>query len=597
MGNQYYAIGVANVIGTIRGNYDPASVNRRLKSWGFDMLSLNASYGSWPGTTDSRFPFDSNGIQSQPVKMPFLTSVRPALYAMHNTQIGAAPYLVNPVKDIIQAYPPTYTGYVSPGGVADYYDSGIGTWLTSYLTSGDDSFWAAFPTSPYKGYLIGLLTDDGDQLNGFSAGPDFATNPAGYNNNNFGMQVATFSPLMTAINQYNFQFVYADTLVHTRIAQRNQLAAEYTTIGAMNTAWSSTYTTFDSSGVCVGTQPITCASSVSADSVGTGNGSTVTFTTTLSHTTVSWFSLQILVAGVAVAGDVRGGTLYGPTVTSGAINYTTGALSITFATAPANGAAITATYVANGWGIGSGFLDEDNRASHTWTGTDWVQLSNANANFKTDMNTFLQQAAHQYFSTCRTNIKALFPNLMYLGPDAINSYNVPPPAPVLKGAVGLIDAYFTGNTNPFTLAEMDYIESNGGNVPYFGSFYSAANPDSAMSAYPQQAGSGSFLTQAARGAAYLSTMIAQLQTAHTTAGNYPYIGMSFFGYVDITAERLDWGLTTPSDNAYDGHEAGTASVPCSVPIQTYTCGGEAGNYGDVITSIKAANSIWLTLNP
>src|SRR5262249_21996731 len=160
------------------------------------------------------------------------------------------------------------------------------------------------------------------------------------------------------------------TLIHSKLALRNALSAEYGTVGALNTAWRSSYTTFDSSGVCVGSQPITCATRVSADSVGTGNGSTLTISTTLSHTTVSGFSLQILVAGRPVAGDLGNGTLYGPNA-SGTINYSTGALSITFTAgnAPASGAAITATYVANGWGIGTGFLDEDDRPAHTWMGT------------------------------------------------------------------------------------------------------------------------------------------------------------------------------------------------------------------------------------
>jgi hypothetical protein len=38
-------------------------------------------------------------------------------------------------------------------------------------------------------------------------------------------------------------------------------------------------------------------------------------------------------------------------------------------------------------------------------------------------------------------------------------------------------------------------------------------------------------------------------------------------------------------------------VTCSSPEQAYTCGGEAANYGNVITSVKAANSLWLTPLP
>jgi hypothetical protein len=596
LGNAFYMLGVQQAPGTIHGTWDPASVNRRMQSWGFNTVYIGSYIYDTPAAIDSRFPLDSNGLYTNPVKMPFIVNVRPALYAMSNPAIGPAPFLTNPVKNMIYVHSPSYTGYVAPGGIADYYDSGIGTWLHDDLTTGYDSQWNTIngAGSVYLNYLIGIASDDSDELNGFSAGPDFATTPTGYNNYNLGMQVAAMSPLETANS--SLRFVYADTLIHSKKALRDKLAAQYGTVSALNTAWGSSYTTFDSSGVCVGSQPIACASRVSADSVGTGNGSTLTFSTTLSHTTVSGFSLQILVAGTPVAGDLRNGTLYGPNISSGSINYSTGAFSITFATghAPANGAAITATYIANGWGIGTGFLDEDDRPAHnSYLGTDWTGMSNANPNVKTDMDAFLQQLAGQYFSTCRTQLKAVYPNILYLGPDSMNTYGVPSPAPVLRAAGQYVDAFITGNTNVFTQAMMDYIETNWGDKPYFGSFYSTANPDSAMNAYPNLNSPVAFNTQVARGQAYVNAMTAQLQTAHTTAGNYPYIGMAFWEYPDNVGEKLDWGLTTPSDNAYDGHEAVTAPVPCSAPLQAYTCGGEKASYGNLISLVAEANRRWL----
>jgi hypothetical protein len=60
-------------------------------------------------------------------------------------------------------------------------------------------------------------------------------------------------------------------------------------------------------------------------------------------------------------------------------------------------------------------------------------------------------------------------------------------------------------------------------------------------------------------------------------------------------EKTNWGLKTPTDNAYDGHEAVAPVVACSSPVQAYTCGQEAGNYGDAVTSIKSANQLWLTV--
>ena len=52
-------------------------------------------------------------------------------------------------------------------------------------------------------------------------------------------------------------------------------------------------------------------------------------------------------------------------------------------------------------------------------------------------------------------------------------------------------------------------------------------------------------------------------------------------------------MVTQSDNAYDGHEAQTASISCSAPEQAYTCGGESHNYGNLISSVLIANGLWL----
>jgi hypothetical protein len=223
-------------------------------------------------------------------------------------------------------------------------------------------------------------------------------------------------------------------------------------------------------------------------------------------------------------------------------------------------------------------MDEDDRPAHkSWMGTDWIAMSNANPNVKTDMNTFLGQMAAQYFQTCQTQLKAVFPNIMYLGPDSLSTWGGPPPAPVLKAAGQYLDAFLTADSNVFTQAEMDFIEQNFGDKPYFGSFYSTANPDSALSAYPNTVGPGGFATQAARGQAYYNDMVQMLQTAHTTAGNFPYIGTIWWQYIDNPSEKLNWGIITHLDNAYDGHEAVTATVPCSPPLSQYTCGQEAKN--------------------
>jgi len=65
----------------------------------------------------------------------------------------------------------------------------------------------------------------------------------------------------------------------------------------------------------------------------------------------------------------------------------------------------------------------------------------------------------------------------------------------------------------------------------------------------------------------------------------------------VDFQNLNQGLVSINDNAYDGHEAVTAKVPCSPPLQAYSCGGEAGNYGDVISKVKQANMLWYKFLP
>jgi hypothetical protein len=384
---------------------------------------------------------------------------------------------------------------------------------------------------------------------------------------------------------------------------RNALASEYGSVAALNAAWGANYTSFDSSGTCVGNQPIACASSVSADNVGTGDGSTLTFSYTLSQTIISRFSAQILVSGIPVAGDDGNGNLYGPNIASGAIDYSSGALSITFVggQAPANGQAITATYIANGWGIGTGFLDEDDRTSHqSWIGNDWIAMSNAGAATVADLMESYQAIAAQYFSTCRTFLKAAYPNILYLGPDALGTWSVPSAAPVLRAAGQYVDAFITSNNLVFTQTEMDFIESNYGDKPYFGSFYSAANPDSALAAYPNPIGAG-FSNQTTRGSTYYDMVQAQ-QTSRTTAGDYPYIGTYWWEYVDNWEEQINWGLVTDLDNAYDAYEATAGPSTCAAPLQSYVCGGESAPgsgavlpFGNLVTWVTSANTLWLEL--
>jgi hypothetical protein len=85
------------------------------------------------------------------------------------------------------------------------------------------------------------------------------------------------------------------------------------------------------------------ASEYSYLTVGTGNASTQTFTNTLVPTPVRPTTV-VVTAGTVVATDDGNGNLTGTGVTSGTVNYTTGAISITYTVAPGSSVAVLANW-------------------------------------------------------------------------------------------------------------------------------------------------------------------------------------------------------------------------------------------------------------
>ena len=570
MHNSYYNRTNAKY-GDTGPTWGPAQL-QRIQAWGFNSVGTYASNYVLPVTTDPRWP----GDQSNPVKVPFVGLLRPAYYGMLNENNWAP----QPIKNMLYSISPYYAGYDPSNGVADYYDNNLTTFFTNELKN--DSYAQAITSSSYKNYLIGLNADDGDEMYGFGKGPDFG---GGYNNSHLGWIVLTMSPVQTA--NPNKGFVYSDTVVYSKQALQQQLVAKYGTISALNSTWGSNYTTFGSSG-----------STISAEAVGTGNGSTLTFTKTLSAPTLSKYSLQILVAGQSVGGDTGNGRLWGPHL-NGTIDYASGALSITFGGghAPASGAAITANYVQNGWGIGTGLLDEDARSSHrTWVGIDYTFMTDVNANTKADLDDYLYQIAAHYFSMCKSGIQAWMPGLLYLGPDTLGTWGAPSNRNVLKAAAKYIDVVAMGGGWPLSQAMIDFMYTYNGDRPFYFGEFRTANADSAFFRYAASVTRTDFKTQGARGQDYSNTVTTYPNLAYTATGSRPYVGIVWWQYLDNWGEKDDWGIVSLSDNAYDGIESvtgpggvGVRSVACSPPLGNYLCGGEEHNYGDVITPITAAH--------
>jgi hypothetical protein len=549
---------------------------KRVQAWGFNSIAPYASDYVLPVTKDYRLP----GDQTQPVKLPFIGLVRPAYYGMLNQNHWSR----QPVKDMMYGASPNYlrnNGYRPSTGVADFYDRNLDTFLANELQN--DPYTQSIKASPHKQYMIGMSADDGDQMYGFGKGPDF---PGGYNNAHLGWIVLTLSPVQTANRDKGF--VYQDSVVYSKQALRDQLMKKYKTISALNAAWGSNYTTFDSSGTAV-----------VGEVIGGGDGSKSTFNMTLSKSAVTPMSLQIKVAGIPVAGDLEpdaGGKIWGPDVT-GTIDYASARGSLTFAAghAPAGGATITADYVQNGWGIGTGLMDEDGRPSHQrWVGKDFTFLKDVNANVSADIDNFLYEIAGHYFSMCRSGIQTWMPGLLYLGPDTLGTWGAPSNRNILRAAAQYIDVMSVGGGTPMTQDMVDFVHTYYGDKPFYVGEFRTANRDSAVR-HAASVPETDFKTQEERGQSYFDVVTRYPGVSYSASGVRPYVGVVWWQYLDNWSERNDWGLVSLSDNAYDGKEAratGSDSnhgVPCSPPLSTYKCGGEKRDYGDVVSWVTSAH--------
>ena len=297
------------------------------------------------------------------------------------------------------------------------------------------------------------------------------------------------------------------------------------------------------------------------------------------------------------------------------ITYTNGQVTITFSAPPPSGQQITMDYIYNGWMYGSGLMDEDGRNTG-WVGTNAYCLTpatacdgldvakpSANANLGADLDAWVVQFSGQYFGTMNKHLKAAAPHMLYFGADTVGTWGAPPRKEILEGAAPYVDGLFTlwfANLPDVAtgVSEYQFLSQYLGDKPLINFMTLTASPDSAMSAYTDYQCCMYETTQAARGQQY-STIISSMLNTPSFNNSYQWVGISWWGSHDFAGangEHNDWGLKSPSDNAYDGHEAVAASVACSTPLSTLACGGEAANYGDAITPIKAANLLWLTIH-
>lgn len=197
---------------------------QRLKAWGFNAL------GEYSSTYALPIPA-YGGRTVNPEKMPFVSIINPSYWAKRWARVKNIQYGVDPA--------------VTPGlwrveGFPDVFDPAYAAALPGFAARKNIFTSVALATTPWH---IGTTTDDGDDLFGF--GPVTT-------HNNLGWISATTAPAQDRNDKRSKSnptpTTYTDTKVYTKYAFRDFLRTRYRTVEALNTAWGSNYTTWDSDG-------------------------------------------------------------------------------------------------------------------------------------------------------------------------------------------------------------------------------------------------------------------------------------------------------------------------------------------------------------
>lgn len=602
---------------------------KRMTAWGFNTVGQDSGPYVQPW---SKCPKCDWPNRTQPIPLPILAESKPAEYASIN-QFG---FLQEPIKDEIAGANNNYNAWRG-GALYDVFDPKLDEWWKKALKNDKPVIQRMHDNDPY---LLGILTDDSDYFWGAGAGPDFISD---HTSSNVAWMTLITSPVQTYVKSTPMggkSFLYQTTQNYSKTlatnptspcsiadpcSLRDYLWQKYHgKIAELNEAWHSNYTTFDSSGT-----------NITQETIATGDGKNTVFTHTLEHSRVSPYSILLLVGGEAKAGDcpwfnrrcgfkeTGHGLIGSPTPDyiagpSSSIDYSSGAITISFTSPPPSGAAITVNYIYGGWMAGgTGLMDED--GSHkSWVGTNPFCLEGADPNYPTffscvgvgggkngkpdanphlgaDLDNWVAQMSAKYFKTMHDDLKAVT-KIPYFGLDVLGSYGTPAYSKFLQGAAPYLDGAFVSLKYWQPLPRPDsfeaaykYLTQYLGDVPFMTFSVIAAEQDSSMSCYPVS-GPNNMPDQATRGEMWYKTVEYLLNT-NSKNGDIQFVGANWWSWQDF--QQLNQGLVSLHDNAYDGHEDVTAKVPCSAPSsQNLSCGGEATNYGDVITPVRRANALW-----
>jgi hypothetical protein len=205
--------------------------NRRLKSWGFNAIGPYSYRMVLP--TDEETEWGG----AQPVKLPFVVmGPQPSITGRKE---GVFKNIYGRLDPAVQA--------LNDLGDATFPDVFDPEWERNTLKLfAQDNFLIPQSRSPY---FVGAFSDDVDNDRGFGSGPEFPSDPSGKTHPHLGYIALVTAPEQR-INRYAAvaRQGYLDQRLYTKYALRDFLRSRYVSIAALNAAWGSTYTSFDSGG-------------------------------------------------------------------------------------------------------------------------------------------------------------------------------------------------------------------------------------------------------------------------------------------------------------------------------------------------------------
>ncbi|MGH9763287.1 MAG: hypothetical protein ACREAC_20860, partial [Blastocatellia bacterium] len=162
----------------------------RLRTWGFNSV---AEYSSGYVQPFSQYPPGPTSPSGQ--YMPTVLLMRPSWYGLTDNG-NYAPGSFKSLEDCLDS---TYTGY-SSDGPPDVYDPNFAAYTNGFLQSqtAPGAPWNQAVTSPW---VIGVATDDADNLQGFGPGTDVPS-ADGVVHVNIGWLAVAVSPTKTSSAKY-----------------------------------------------------------------------------------------------------------------------------------------------------------------------------------------------------------------------------------------------------------------------------------------------------------------------------------------------------------------------------------------------------------